>query len=307
MNLAVRETLYLAALLGGEGARAAALAERGASVLTAMRGRSCIEAGAPLQLTADAPGPPGLRFGLPVSDPGALLDGASAESVRRALSRLGPSSFAPSHPLGLWAFRGPHGGSVHADVRDGSARVALGRAAPLLGEEGRSRLAHVAESLDGVEPWTLGLTPREGPCAVRLGLRLFREREPGPVAARLGLAAEYAHAEPLLAALLGGRPSARHQPWLLRVTLEGPQGPELRLGTSFWSRRPDDDTKRALLRDAMVREGGDADHAEALHSLLRGRVPPGRRWIVLRAFEVHVARGTRRLRSIFVPWLAEPQ
>jgi len=305
VSSAVRETLFLAALLGGEGARAAALADRGASVLAAMRGRSCIEAGAPLQLTADAPGPPGLRFGLPVSDPGALLGGAAAESVREALSRLGPSSFAPSSPLGLWGFLGPRGGSVHADVRDGSARVALSRAAPLLGEEGRSRLVRLADCLDGVEPWTLGLTPREGQCTIRLGLRLFREREPGPVAARLGLAAEYAQAEPLLAALLGGRPSALHQPWLLRVTLEGPQGPELRLGTSFWSRRPDDDAKRGVLRDAMTREGGDADHAEALHSLLRGRVPTGRRWVVLRAFEVHVAGGTRRFRGIFVPWLAE--
>lgn len=305
MKTAVRDTLYLAALLAGEGAGADAIADQGAAAVVAASGRSCIEAGAPLQLTVDGPGPAGLRFGLPVSEPGALLPEGPARRAREALARLGAPTFAHPRPLGTWVFRGPGGASLHADLRDGSPQAALERARPLLGEAGQSRLDALRGALEGAEPWTLGVGVNEGPARIRVGLRPYRERDAGVLAERLGLSALYARATPLLTALLGAPPGARHQPWLVSVPVESASGPELRLGTSVWSRRPDDDAKRTTLRGALALVGADASHAEALYSLLRGRVPPGVRWIVLRAFEVHVTPEQLRLRAIFVPYLAE--
>jgi hypothetical protein len=303
VKAAVRETLYLAALLAGEGAGAETIADLGAAAVAAPLGRSCIDAGAPLQLTLDAPGPAGLRFGLPVSDAGAMLPESAAHGARETLARLTPPTFAPPHPLGTWVFRGPAGDSVHADIRDGSPRAALARVRPLLGGEGPSRLEGVGRVLEGAEPWTLGFGVGEQSTTKRLGLRPYRERDPRVLAERLGLSALFDRATPLLTALLGAPPSARHQPWLLSLPLEGARGPELRLGTSLWARRADDEAKRKTLRAAISLQGGDAGHAEALLSMLRGRVPAGVRWSVLRAFEVHVTEERVLLRVIFVPWL----
>src|SRR5205085_8449710 len=64
----VQSTLWRAALLAGYGARARPLAARLAAATSCGAGRSCLEAGAPLQLTIDAPGPAGLRVGVRLGD-----------------------------------------------------------------------------------------------------------------------------------------------------------------------------------------------------------------------------------------------
>ncbi|MBL8529481.1 MAG: hypothetical protein JNL68_17495, partial [Burkholderiales bacterium] len=64
----VEALLLRTALLAGYGRDAQPLARRLARATAAGSARSCFEAGTPIQLSVDAPGPPAFRVGLRVGE-----------------------------------------------------------------------------------------------------------------------------------------------------------------------------------------------------------------------------------------------
>lgn len=307
------ETLFHAALLSGLGARAGSLADAVGATLAAATAanRSCLDAGADLQLTIDAPGPARLRFGVRagrspeavLASPTPLLGEPERAALRPCLSSLGPPRFPPSVHFGTWLFREGERTSVFLDIRDGSPRHAVDRVRPLLDAEGLARLDRAAVLLDAAHPWSLRLDTSRGRVErIHLSWLVSRHREPGPLAEALGLGEEWRRAAALFAGPLGESPSAHAWPWLFTTPLDGATPPGLRVGTSALARSPDGAAKRGRLLHALRDLGGPAEHADALLHLLTSGVPPERRFRVARALEVRAdTRGSERLRLYLVP------
>ncbi len=301
----LRETLYLAALLAGEGRGARALADEACGWMSASRGRSCVEAGTTLQLRVDTGSGTRLSYAVPVGSAGVLREAVGLlDPLPKALDQIGAFSDAGKGPLGTWLLRtSATTWSAYVDVRAESPRAAALRLSPLLDEVGRENLARVLTLLEVGEPWLARIdAPAEGPLRVLLGWRLFRERDPAAAVRRWRPEAPFSTIEPILRALLGGPLSPRQQPWLIWTALDAASSPGLRMGSSLWARRPDDDAKRTAIRSTFVELGGDPGHAEAMLSLLVGRVPRGQRWVVARAVDVSVTEAGAQVSVMMVPW-----
>lgn len=306
MTDSLRETLYLAALLAGEGPRASALADEACGWMAATRGRSCVEAGTTLQLRVDTGPLQKLRYAVPVADSRALLTGDSGSAgarLQQALEDVRAAAGAAKGPLGTWLMRAGATWSAYVDLRCQSPRAAALRLAPLLDDEGKTNLERALVLLEVGEPWLARIEAHsQGLRRVHLGWRLFRERDPEAAVRRWQPEASFSAIKPVLQTLLGGPLSPRQQPWLIWIPLDSESPPGLRLGSSLWARRPDDERKRTAIRSTFHQLGGDASHAEAMLSLLSGRVPKGNRWVVARALDVSVTEARTKVSVMMVPW-----
>lgn len=305
-GLSVEGLLLRAALLSGLGAGARALARRFAAATVAGDARSCLEAGAPLQLTIDAPGPAGLRIGVRIgSSPGQALhaardalDGLLAPGPRHQLLRLlAPLPPAAHASLGTWLFWTAHRQSIFVDLRDADPRDALARLHAVLGPDERRRLQ--ARALDPAiaRPWALRVeADDDGPCRLHVHWLLARHVPARTVVDGLAPGA-WPRARELLGQLL--RAPGRSGRFVVVTPLDDRSEPALRLASTGWTLVPEDSAKHRAVGSAFAALGGPRDHAEALWSLCRGAAGP--RWRVGRACEVRVTERDARLRLFLAP------
>jgi len=299
--LTIEGMLFRAALLAGHGARAAALARRLAAVTRAGGGRSCLEAGAPIQLTVDAPGPPSLRVGLRLGDTltasalGAVMPEASLRHTRDMLTRLPPAQHSS---LGAWLFWSEHRQSVFVDLRDPLPADAVARLHCVLDRQQRERFERLSHLLAHARPWALRIDA-EGADVRRLHLHWLIERRVSPAVVSEAIApGAWPRAVAVLGTLLR-RPESSGR-WVVATPLDGLTEPALRIGNTGWALAPEeDDRKHRVVADVMQNLGGPRDYAEALWSLCRGAASAD--WRVGRACELRIAEDSVRARLFFTP------
>lgn len=301
--LSPERALLCAALLSGHGRDAAPLARRLAHLVHGGGGRSCLEAGAPLQLLVEAPGPPRLSVGVRVGDTleaGALhglVNEQAAREMHELLKRLPPAQ----HPsLGTWLLWSRARQSLHADLRDPAPLDALARLKRAVSPEQCARLALHAPSSGDARPWALALECDEaGRVRVFVQWLLSRRADPATLARALAPGGWPSALEALT--FLLRRPAASGR-WVITTALDHDHEPQLRVATTGWSLVPEagEDKQGALAR--LMREvDGPCDYAEALFSLCRGAARPD--WRVGRACEIRVGARGRELRLFLAPQL----
>jgi len=309
--VAIRDLLFRAALLTGAGPRASAWADHASAAVAPAPGRSCLEAGSPVQLTVDAPGPSGLRVGVRVHSSHGLdaaehlLTPERLTVLTRALGALLPPAKPPQDPLGTWVFASPSRASVFVDLREGSPREALHRVVPLLDSEMASRLQGHEALFDLARPWALRLEAKDRAlCRVHIHWLIHRHGDPADFADRFGWKADWTRLTQVLAPLLRVRPTrvGRLGRWVFALPLDTNSPVALRAATSGWARLRDDDRKQAELGRAVAELGGSREHVEAVYHLCRS-LGNGRR--VGRALEVRID-DEPRLRVGLVPSVAQP-
>lgn len=323
-DTALEGLLLRAALLAGQGPQAQPLARSYAALAGAGAGRSCLDAGSPLQLTIDAPGRVQLRAGLRLDEtrePSALrrplaaaLAAArhpqarqAAEGITETIARLPPAA----HPsLGSWVFvtagdapspgdvARPGRATLYLDLRDPAPGAALTRLRALLDSAQLDRLGHWQQALPLARPWVLQWQPPATPGAIpRAHLHWLLERSVTPEQA---LAAVAPGAWPSVVgayAQLLRRPT-RSGRWTIATPLDA--GRDLRVGSTGWSLAPEDDEKHRAVGTLVAAHGGARDAAQALWSLCRGAAPVG--WRVGRACELKLDEGrVVRLRLFLAP------
>ena len=299
-RLDIEGVLFRAALLAHYGRDARSLASRLASVCEAGEGRSCVEAGVPLQFTVDAPGEAELRAGLRL---GASLDAgtlsglmaeAKAQEIVRLLAPLPPAD----HPsLGFWLFWSSRRQSVFADLRDPAPARAIGRLRLVLDAEEQRHLASVLRlAVDG-RPWGLSVELEEGKRRLLLYWLVSRAGS----ASRLVEAfapGRWRDVVEVLGHLLK-RPGESGR-WMLAIPLDADRDSSaLAVGNSAWALTPEDESKHRAVGQAMSALGGPRDYAEALWSFCRGAAGPG--WRVGRTCEVGLGADAPRVRLFFTP------
>lgn len=293
--------LFRAALLAGYGREARALARRFATAIEAGDARSCLDAGSQMQLTVDAPGPPGLRIGIRLGDrvTGSMLAGFMAPAARRRVGDTLAMLPAGTHAsLGAWLFWTETRQSVFADLRDPSPATALARLNGMLDAAQRARLDRWKPLLGGARPWVVRLEADEA-ALVRLHVHFLIDRHGSAQAIADALApGSWSRATQALGHLLT-HPVGTGR-WVVSVPLDDCSEPALRVGHSGWVIVPEDERKHRALGAMVQALGGPRDYAEALWSLCRGAAPP--EWRVGRACELRVATsGALRARFFLTP------
>jgi hypothetical protein len=303
-------TLFKAALLAGHGAAARGIARRLAAVSEAprdseSRGRSCLDAGAPIQLTVDAPGPRSLRAGVRLGADdlacGALEPLMPAGALRAAREFLAPLPPACHASLGAWLFWTQARQSIYVDLRDPSPADALARLHCILDVGQRARLDRIAAAMTCARPWVLRIDP-EGSRVHRVHVHWLIDRRAAPSDVAESIApGAWRHAVDVLGGLLK-RPASSGR-WVIATPLDGVSEPALRIGTTGWSLAPEEpgehDGKHRAVAAIMQRLGGPRDYAEALWSVCRGGVSGP--WRVGRACELRIQEDRVRARLFFTP------
>jgi hypothetical protein len=299
--LDVEGFLMRAALLAGYGAKARPLARRLAAAVHSGDGRSsCLDAGAPIQLTVDAPGPAGLRVGLRLGDD--FCDAAVAGLVpREAASHLRdflrPLPRGAHAGLGTWLFWTETRQSIFVDLRDADPFVALARLRRVLDRDQQMRLEDARLALKDARPWVLRVEA-DAAGVVRLHMHwlLSRYASPAKVAETIAPGC-WPRVMDVLARLVR-RPGASGR-WVVATPLDDCSGPTLRIGNSGWAFVAEDEQKHRSVGELMRALGGTRDYAEALWSMCRGAARS--RWRVGRACELKVDAAGVRARLFFVP------
>lgn len=300
-RLSVEGRLWRAALLARTAGDARSIARRLAGACRFGDARSCFDAGAPLQLTVDAPGPAGLRAGVRLGprflarQVEGLIASAPCEQLERRLAAL-PDGDHPS--LGAWLFWTQARASVFVDLRDPDPRHAAARLQHVLSKDEAARLRELAPHMIGARPWALRLEADDaGTRRVHLHWLLDRRAAIVPL-----LDAIAPDRWPLVARSLAPliRDPARSGRFVVATPLDDDSPPALRLSTTGFALVPEDDAKQRALGRATAEHGGDRSFAEAMWSLARTDAPP--RWRVGRACGVHVD-GAVRLRWFLTPWV----
>lgn len=294
--------LFRAALLAGYGREARGLSHRFASAIAGGGARSCLDAGSVMQLTVDAPGPPGLRLGIRLGDrvSGETLAGFVAPAAARRLGDALAALPAGTHPsLGTWLFWTESRQSVFVDLRDPSPTGALARLTRMLDPDQRACLDRWRPLLGQARPWVLRLEADDS-AIVRLHVHFLVERHGSPRAIADALApGSWPRALQALEHLLK-HPGGTGR-WVVVVPLDDRSEPALRVGHSGWVIVPEDERKHRALGSMVQALGGPRDYAESLWSLCRGAAPP--EWRVGRACELRVATdGPLRARFFLAPY-----
>jgi hypothetical protein len=301
LQLDVEGLLFRAALLAGYGKEAQALARRVSRAVDAGAARSCLDAGSPIQLTVDAPGPRGLRIGVRLGDRPSdetladFLARPALAHVQNVLTKL-PVAAHPS--LGTWLFWTDTRQSMFVDLRDPDRHDALARLACVLDASQRARLDRFHATLAQARPWVLRLEADEaGLTRVHVHWLLDRHASPERMADAIAPGRW-----PLVVNALGHllkRPSATGR-WVVVTPLDDVSEPALRLGNSGWSIVPEDGQKHRAVGQMMSAFNGPRDFAEALWSLCQGAAMPG--WRVGRACELKIsADDAVRVRLFLTP------
>ncbi|MFO0637015.1 MAG: hypothetical protein U0168_29645 [Nannocystaceae bacterium] len=297
--------LWRAALLAGMGAQADPLARALARASRRGAGRSCLEAGAPLQLTVDAPGPAGLRAGVRLGgalQPDALAQLVPADDAAVLTQRLAPLP-APAHEsLGAWLFWTAARQSIFVDLRDHDPDAALARLDTVLAPAERARLQRCAPPRSLARPWALRLEAQGG-SLTRVHVHWLVERT--AAIDRVVAPAAWQRAARLLGRLV--RVPERSGRFVIATPLDEHSAPALRLSSTAVALVPEDAAKQRALGSLAAELGGAREHVEAMWSLCRSDAPP--RWRVGRAVSLHLPddpAAPSRLRWFFVPWVAGP-
>src|SRR5262245_6821731 len=277
-----------AALLTGYGRGAPALARRLAAATNAGGGRSCLEAGTPIQLTVDAPGPPALRVGLRTGD---RFAARSIEDLvpARALQHLA-RFFLPLPPavqpgLGTWLFWTEARQSIFADLRDPDPDAALARLRCVLPPAHLQRLETIRPPAHAARPWSFRVEVEERGVH-RLDVHWLLSRHASPEALAETIAPGcWAPAMRALAHLL--RWPGKSGRWVFTTPLHAEPRHALRVGNTGWTLVPEDENKHRAVGDLVGTLGGPRDYAQALWSLCRGAASAG--WRVGRACELAVS------------------
>lgn len=292
-RLDVEGLLLRAALLAGYGARARPLAQRLAAVTFAGEGRSCFEAGAPLQLSVDAPGAAGLRVGLRLPENAAanalrgLVPATALGTYARMLDSLRPAEHAS---LGTWLFWTELRQSIFVDLRDPSPVAALDRLREILTPPQRERLAQVRPSAEDARPWMFRCEVDDhGVARLHVHWLLARHADVRKVADAIAPGCWDAAMEVL--GRLVQRPGASGR-WVAVTPIDERSEPALRIGNTAWLLAPEDERKQRAIGSLMAELGGPRDYAEALWSLCEGAAGPG--WRVGRACEIKVSADRAR-------------
>jgi hypothetical protein len=280
--------LLRAALLAGYGARARALSRQLAAATRAGDGRSCFEAGTPLQLSVDAPGPAGLRVGLRLRDDDAvrslegLIPADAVDLYARMLPALPPAEHAS---LGTWLFWTAERQSLFVDLRDRSPDAALGRLAAILSPAQRQRLAQERPDPNDARPWVFRVEVQDG-IVTRLHVHwlIARHAQPSKIAEAIAPGCFDAAMDVL--GRLVRRPGGSGR-WTIVTPIDDHSEPALRIGNTGWLLAPEESDKQRAIGALMATLGGARDFAEALWSLCRGAAAPD--WRVGRACEFKVS------------------
>jgi hypothetical protein len=99
-------------------------------------------------------------------------------------------------------------------------------------------------------------------------------------------------------ALLGSPPHPRYGPWSIGLRLGGE--PRLRVGSTNWSRRIEDNDKRRRMVDLVENQGGDRRFAESLYKLISAAARPGRVHALGRAVELEFFEGRPELSEFYL-------
>jgi len=298
--LGVEGLLLRAALLSGYGSQARPFARRLAAITEAGEARSCLDAGTPLQLTVDAPGPAGLRVGIRIGNrltEAPMIDLVPAPQRHHLLAIL--RSLPPdSHPsLGAWLLWTKTRQSILVDLRDPEPRDALARLHAILDETQLERLRRVSPDPTLARPWALRVeADEEGLHRLHLHWLVARHASAPAVAESLAPGA-WPEARELLGRLL--RSPERSGRFVVVTPLDDRSPRALRLISTGWTLVPEDENKHRAIGTLFSALGGAGDHAEALWSLCRGGAGP--RWRVGRAVEVRVSELGPRVRLYFTP------
>lgn len=299
-HLTLEGTLLRAALLARYGREARGLARRLTAATDAGGARSCLEAGAPIQLTIDAPGPAGLRVGLRLGDrlePSAL-GGLVREAPLRYLAEFLAPLPAAAHPnLGIRMFWTEARQSIFVDLRDPDPTQALARLHRVLDRAQRERLEAIGLATADARPWALRVEADDsGLRRLHLHWLIGRHSSPAAVADAI-VPGRWDRATEVLGYLLR-RPGFSGR-WLIATPLDDRSRTALRIGNSGWTLVTEDERKHLAVGQLMEALGGPRDHAEALWSLCRGGADPG--WRVGRACELRVGDEETRARLFFTP------
>lgn len=290
--------LFRAALLCGYGPGALSLARRFAAAIDAGGARSCLDAGAPVQLTVDAPGPPGLRIGVRLGErvSQATLANFLPAPVRQRVIECLTKLPAASHPsLGTWLFWTESRQSIFIDLRDPDPDVALARLVRVPDASQRARLEQLRPVLQGARPWVLRVEADHG-AITRMHVHWLLDRHSS--AERMAEAVApgcWPHAMRALQHLL--RNPSRTGRWVVATPLDDLSESALRIGNSGWAIVPEDERKHRALGEMVRALGGPRDHVEALWSLCRGAAPVD--WRVGRACELRIGASDHALRARF--------
>ncbi len=305
----VEGILLRAALLAGLGAQASVLAKRLAAATAIGDARSCLDAGAPIQLTVDAPGPAGLRIGLRLGDrldDNTALETLVPEAHRRCLTQaLAPLPPASHASIGVWLFWTQARQSIFVDLRDRHPTQAVNRVKQVLNNPQRQRLEQIQSQLPGARPWALRVEAADtGLCRVHLHWIIGRQTSPEAVANTLAPGHWPVVVETL--SHLVRRPG-RSGRWVFATPLDDHSPPALRVVNTAWVLTPEDTNKPKSLARLMAALGGCRDHAQALWSLCQATAETNPKWRVGRACEVRVDGNGPRARLFLTPQVSPPQ
>lgn len=273
------------ALLAGLGARARSLGALAGTLTARAGGRTCLDAGGPVQVLVDAPGPRALKLGMATGRtlPTDALEGWSTGADLRALE----AAASPWIGLEGWTVWSDAGLDWYADLR--------GVPDPLPAAGGG---AMPAASESHVTPWAVHVSVRHGRAELALQWLLRREAPVASVLDTLGPGGG-ALAWALFSPLFGRTLSVAR--WVVSRPVDG--APSLRFGCARWSLVPEDG-KHTTITDALRTHAGPESYGGAVWSLLRGLSGPG--WRVGRGLEAWVEADRPHLRLILVPEAARP-
>lgn len=294
----VEDLLLRAALLAGHGRDAAPLAAHLAQISSSAAGRSCVEAGAPLQISVDAPGPPSLRVGVRIGD---RIDAAAMEGLvpsdtlgqfANAFDNIPPGDH---DGFGWWFFWMQHRKSLLADLRDPSPGAAAERIRRALDPTARSFFDDHRARLSSARPWAYEIEADDnGSSRTRLYWLVSRHSDAKPLVEEFRPGAWNQVVDALSRLLRRPEKAGR---WLIMTTLEAE--PELRVGNSGWTLTPEDEGKHRAVGAIMRDFGGPRDYAEAMWSFCRGAAAPA--WRVGRTCEVIPSESGPSVRLHFTP------
>ncbi|MDR4492905.1 MAG: hypothetical protein AB7U75_22565 [Hyphomicrobiaceae bacterium] len=291
----VEDFVLRAALLAGYGREARALAAQVGELVATAPGRSCVEAGAPLQITIDAPGEAELRIGVRVAADvtptalGALLPAGAAERLVESARALLPGAHAD---FGRWIFLTRRQQSMLVDLRDPRPADALVRIRGALGPAQMEALEAQRGLLPEARPWAVEW---ESGGAARVYWLLSRSGSAQSSVERMQPGA-WAQVVAALAPLL--QCPGKSGRWLIRAPLDG-DPKKIGVGNSGWTLVPEDERKHRGVGELLRVLDGPRDYGEAMWSLCRGLAPPG--WRVGRALEVEPGESGTRVRLFLTP------
>lgn len=288
MSWDVEGLLLRAALLAGYGRDAQPLARRLAAATTTGAGRSCLEAGTPIQLSVDAPGPPALRVGLRIGDrfSARSIEGLVPSRTLEHLDRFLRPLPEPEHPgFGTWLFWTEERQSIFLDLRDPSPDTALARLRCILSREASNRLDRTALPAHAARPWSFRIEADDAGVR-RLDMHWLASRHASAESIAEAIAPGcWPRAMEALAHLL--RWPGRSGRWVFVSPLLDESKHALRVGNSGWTLVPEDEAKHRAVGDLVSALGGPRDYAQALWSLCRGAASP--QWRVGRTCELTVS------------------